>query len=658
MYVVRSSAASEDSVNATAAGKYETIIGVGVDSITDAVKKVQSGFDLGKVIIQEDLTERMLHSGVAYTDINGRMEISMGPKDSVHGIVKGEAPATHIRVESGGIKIEGNAVDPSIINMIKEESIRAEKYFGRPLDIEFAFTESGFVFLQARPLPSLTDSAVREFEIRSAESMLENAKALGVSDMPLGVGNYREILADSKATQLGSSTFNHIFTGDGKNILGAMQLGRNELGYDNGYEVFPQVLMLGGKVYYNFIGDSMQFRPSGIELTAYVKAAERFYIKEVKENPDRLNYPELGLYIQFPDEAKKAGLEEGPFERLVERNRQEIRKIKIPDKAPKKILANLTADISECIREIAKNADRIRTGSAKEYVKAARLAFFAMEDVKHALVKLKEDNPGYYAELAKEFYSEDPEKLRNSIIYDESIRSFELDNKEENRYIGSFELSLERDFPPRRNYKEGRPIKDGALREAVDMARLALENREKVKFYLFRDYDVLYQLYAHLRKISEFGDNIFRLKFEELDLLVEETPRAEYRISLRRDIESRTAALFPDPLFMGTARIKNDGVSKEKVEMVFGRLHDGEHIFRLGSSMKMLKEVDQTISIGDNIEVLVVQDNIKPGSHIFTQLSDYNIPVISLSGGLFGQIEKSGILKLKKTGDIVEIIRD
>ena len=210
---MRSSAASEDSLDATAAGKYETIIGVKADSITEAVKKVKSGFDLGKVIIQEDLTEKMLHSGVVYTDMNGRMEISMGPKDSVHGIVKGEMPTTYVRLESAGMHIEGAAVDQNIINTIKDESLRAEEYFGRPLDIEFAFTEDGFVFLQARPLPSLTDSAVREFEIRNAERVLRNAKALGVSDVPLGVGNYREILADSKATQLGSSTFNnfHIF---------------------------------------------------------------------------------------------------------------------------------------------------------------------------------------------------------------------------------------------------------------------------------------------------------------------------------------------------------------------------------------------------------------------------------------------------------------
>ncbi len=619
---------------------------------------MRSGFDFGKVIIQEDLTERMLHSGVVYTDINGRMEISMGPKDSVHDIVKGDAPATYVRLSGGGMKIEGAEVDSKVIESIKEESIRAERYFGRPLDIEFAFTEEGLVFLQARPLPSLTDSAVREFEIRNAESMLENARTLGLSDIPLGVGNYREILADSKATQLGSSTFNYIFTGDGTNVLGAMQLGRNELGYENGYEVFPQVLTLGGKVYYNFIGDSMQFRPSGITLAEYVGAAERFYIKEVKENPDKLNYPELGLYIQFPDEAKRAGLDEKPFEKLVERNRQEIRNIKVPGSAPKKINANLTEDMEECIKEIRRNADAIRAGSATEYVKAARLAFFAMEDVKHVLIRLKAENPDYYEGLAKEFGSSDPERLRNAIIYDESIRSFELESKEENRYIGSFELSIERDFPPKRSYRKGRQIANGALEEAVSMARLALENREQVKFYLFRDYDVLYQLYAHLRMISKFGGDVFRLKFEELDLLAEETPRAEYRISLRRDIESRPGALFPDPLFMSAARAQTVVKPKERIEMVFGRLDDGEHAFIAGKGMKMLKEVDQTISIGGDTKLLVVQDNIRPGSHIFTQLSDYNIPVVSLSGNLFWQIEESGILRLKKIGDMVEIIRN
>ncbi len=652
---MRSSAALEDSATRTAAGRYNTMLGVQYSQLKEAVGIVNSGYPNGSVAIQEDITESMQYSGVVYTNLNGRMEISIGPKDFVHDIVKGILPPTRVSINNN-IEVMGEPVAQSLIKSICEECSKAEAYFGTPLDIEFAFTNEGFVFLQARPLPAPTDKAIKALELRRAKSVLSNTYSLGVDDIPLGIGNYREILGDSKATELSISVFNYIFSGDGKSIMGAVQLGRTALGYDVGKEAFPWVISLGGKVYYNFIADSLQFRPQGVSLERYIKLINKHYIPELKTAPEKLNYPELGLYIQFQNEAIAAGLDPEPFAKVVESNRKAVSSINVPNESPSGVSIEIPSSAKECIAMIKDTADMIRKGSAKDYVIAARLAFFAMEDVRNYLAETSEKNPAAYGKLCTEFSAKGIEKLRNAILYDESIRSFELEPTENNRYIGSFELSTERDFPPKRRYKSGRGIDDKKLAALVGSARTALENREKVKFYLFRDYNSLRQAVLHLAELSGIGDNMFGLRLEELDLVNEKPMLAEYRYMLRKSIKPRGDAIFSDPLFLNSAESLIKAKASPKTELVFGTLNDGEHKFIDKSYIAMIKEVDQTKAFPEELTLVIVQDNIRPGSHIFTQLSDYGVPVISMNKELFDAVAESNGFTIKKTGESIEIV--
>jgi hypothetical protein len=631
------------------------MLGVQYSQLKEAVGIVNSGYPNGSVAIQEDITESMQYSGVVYTNLNGRMEISIGPKDFVHDIVKGILPPTRVSINNN-IEVMGEPVAQSLIKSICEECSKAEAYFGTPLDIEFAFTNEGFVFLQARPLPAPTDKAIKALELRRAKSVLSNTYSLGVDDIPLGIGNYREILGDSKATELSISVFNYIFSGDGKSIMGAVQLGRTALGYDVGKEAFPWVISLGGKVYYNFIADSLQFRPQGVSLERYIKLINKHYIPELKTAPEKLNYPELGLYIQFQNEAIAAGLDPEPFAKVVESNRKAVSSINVPNESPSGVSIEIPSSAKECIAMIKDTADMIRKGSAKDYVIAARLAFFAMEDVRNYLAETSEKNPAAYGKLCTEFSAKGIEKLRNAILYDESIRSFELEPTENNRYIGSFELSTERDFPPKRRYKSGRGIDDKKLAALVGSARTALENREKVKFYLFRDYNSLRQAVLHLAELSGIGDNMFGLRLEELDLVNEKPMLAEYRYMLRKSIKPRGDAIFSDPLFLNSAESLIKAKASPKTELVFGTLNDGEHKFIDKSYIAMIKEVDQTKAFPEELTLVIVQDNIRPGSHIFTQLSDYGVPVISMNKELFDAVAESNGFTIKKTGESIEIV--
>ena len=95
------------------------------------------------------------------------------------------------------------------------------------------------MILQARPLPNPTNAALQEHELRRLRNVMQNATQNGLEEIILGVGNYREILGGNQCTYLSASIFNYIFAGDGKEVLGAQQLGRNELGYNLGTEIFP-----------------------------------------------------------------------------------------------------------------------------------------------------------------------------------------------------------------------------------------------------------------------------------------------------------------------------------------------------------------------------------------------------------------------------------
>lgn len=628
LYIVRSSAAGEDGHSKTSAGKFLTLKGITKDNLESAVHEVRSHYDDGGVVIQPDLSSYMEFSGVVYSNLNGCCVISGGAKNFVQKIVNGEKPEIEVMISNGKLSMQGSSINPKTIRKVYAKSREVEDYFGIPMDIEFAVIDNEVTLLQARPLPNPTESALREHEIRRLNIKTKPIKDNGLDEVVLGVGNYREILANTKATHLSTSTFNYIFSGDGKGTLGAVQLGRNEMGYDIGTEIFPWVVMLNGKVYYNFAGDALQFRPKGIKEEDLLHIINEVYLPTIRGNPDLLNYPELRLYIQFPDQAEKIGLNPVPFKELAERNRRAVQDLRIPNEPPVKKYAKKYELIEECLDEINTSIDNIRLGSAKEYVKAARLAFFALEDIRTYLEKLQEEQANVFEKVANLFGKKSAEQLRDAVVYDESIGSFELEESEEFRYLGSFELSQPRGFPPERHFKKGRDIPNKDLSNLVKKTRDVLEYREKVKFTLFRDYDYLKQLYEQASHISGFGDGLFYLEFDEIIHLVDRPRLAMYRIELRKQLKERK--LFPDPIFESDLESNISRTYEKRPQLIFGSLTQENMYVTIGKEGYVVDSVDQTIEIPEKTSIVLVPDNVRPGSHLFTVLSDYGLPVVGV----------------------------
>ena len=50
----------------------------------------------------------------------------------------------------------------------------------------------------------------------------------------------------------------------------------------------------------------------------------------------------------------------------------------------------------------------------------------------------------------------------------------------------------------------------------------------------------------------------------------------------------------------------------------------------IGNQGYVVDAVDQTVNIPHQTTLVLVPDNVRPGSHLFTVLSDYGLPVIAV----------------------------
>lgn len=630
-YVVRSSARDEDVLGTTGAGENESALAVPGDKVPKAIEEVRSHYDgEGGVVVQEDMTEDMKYSGVVYTNHNGQMMVSLGEDNAVHSIVENGDPELRVEIDDEK-RIYGEPVDPGIMQEIEELSWEVEQYFGRPMDLELTYTEDGPELLQARPMNSLTDETLKEHEKRRLQNKTEHLKDLGLDELVLGHGNYHEILGGGDATPLSISLFSYIFSGDGEGTPGGTQLGRNELGYENGDEISPWTVNLGGEAFFNFAGDALQFRPEGIEAEELMEVINDVYIPMVKGDPDLLNYPELGMYANFAEEAEELGLLGEPYEDLVENLQSELGEFEIPEEPPTKKEPGDFEDVNEILEALDETVETIREEHAKEYVKARRLDFFAKEDLRFKLQELKDEDPEEYERLVEAFSDridgDDPQELRNAIAYDESIPVFQPPDTEEYRYQGSFELSNPRSVPEEREFSEGRKIPNDEIAELAEVAREANEFSEKYKFFLHREYDLAKQLVEELGQESGFGDDVFMLEYDELELLEEEPILADYRIDMREEINDRD--LFSSPVLESDLERGEQRTYEKGPELAFGKM-EGSRELQLGQDAQVVSAVDQTVSVDESAEIIFTPDNVKPGSHLYTVLSDYDKPVVTV----------------------------
>lgn len=172
--VVRSSATAEDLGGASFAGQYRSVLDVvGAEAAERAVRLVwaslwhpnarayrrELGIDIEPamaVIIMEQLQPR--HSGVAFgSDPAGdrsqiRIEAVTGLADRL--VAGALTPVVH---HIGRHEVESGTGPKGLTGEVADLTVRAERLFGRPLDIEWACDDDGLKIVQARPITAGAD---------------------------------------------------------------------------------------------------------------------------------------------------------------------------------------------------------------------------------------------------------------------------------------------------------------------------------------------------------------------------------------------------------------------------------------------------------------------------------------------------------------------
>ena len=169
-----------------------------------------------------------------------------------------------------------------------------------------------------------------------------------------------------------------------------------------------------------------------------------------------------------------------------------------------------------------------------------------------------------------------------------------------------------------------------------------------MKFTLFRDYDYLKQLYEQAGQLSGFEEDIFYLEFSEINYLVDKPRLAMYRIELRKKIKEKK--LLPDPIFESDLESNVKRIYEKRPQLIFGSLPQEEMYIAIGKEGYVVDSVDQTVKIPEKTSIVLVPDNVRPGSHLFTVLSDYGLPVVGVPQEDLDMLKNSKVLISSKKG--------
>lgn len=172
-YVVRSSANVEDRRDASAAGVFESVIGVRAEELPAAIERVRGaatreaariylearGLGQAEVAALVQPEVKALRLGVLYVP-----DMDM---EAVSGILAEEREPGE--PEWGAVvprRVEGD--DP-----LARGALRMARLVGAPAVIEYALAEEGPIFLQARPLPAEPAAAVEPLESRESRESID-----------------------------------------------------------------------------------------------------------------------------------------------------------------------------------------------------------------------------------------------------------------------------------------------------------------------------------------------------------------------------------------------------------------------------------------------------------------------------------------------------
>jgi len=194
---VRSSAVSEDGMNASFAGQFETFLHLSSyseirEAIIKCIKAAQSERvkDYANQVIRDAdlrisvILQNMVHAKVAgvifsANPVNNRRDKMLinAVEGQGESLVNGKKDAVHYELYRSGsnitsqIRKQGELLTEEQLIEILDGAKRAEKHQGMPVDLEFAIDENGVLnWLQVRPVTTLTEVHYNELDTVKGES--------------------------------------------------------------------------------------------------------------------------------------------------------------------------------------------------------------------------------------------------------------------------------------------------------------------------------------------------------------------------------------------------------------------------------------------------------------------------------------------------------
>jgi phosphoenolpyruvate synthase/pyruvate phosphate dikinase len=163
---VRSSAVEEDAADRSAAGQYETLLGVTRATLREAVAHVRSATERAEaygaggevaVVIQRHVPAA--RAGVAFSrdPVSGTDEVLIEcALGSGEAVVSGEVTPDRYRLHDGRVRARASGGVRTLrddeVRAVAELVRQAESGFGRPVDVEFCFEGRTLWLLQCRPI--------------------------------------------------------------------------------------------------------------------------------------------------------------------------------------------------------------------------------------------------------------------------------------------------------------------------------------------------------------------------------------------------------------------------------------------------------------------------------------------------------------------------
>lgn len=277
-------------------------------------------------------------------------------------------------------------------------AIKAEKFFGKPQDIEFAFDGSQLWLLQSRPIAVSAEDAAEVAQFLRRErariarkcTQLRRSGRITGTEIVFSNGNIGELLPTPTTMSFG--LFRRIFAGK----RGGIVAGRHRLGY-----CFPPAVAdhlferIAGQPYFNLELDAATFDYGASPPVQY-------YLNQVLTDPVLANYPEVNLYCQYYASIAETGAFDDysryktvnaarAFRAQLVGHAQDFLHRFADDTEPRLACRKQSAwaDLSaaQAVAAIAGLIEELRSFACVEFVVAARLGFYFAALARRRLVR-------------------------------------------------------------------------------------------------------------------------------------------------------------------------------------------------------------------------------------------------------------------------------